>query len=334
MNVNFPLGVTYYPEHTDPANWDGDLARIRASGMSFVREMDISWTKVEPREGVYTFDWLDDYFTRCQKHGLQVVLTTPSAAPPPWLVKTYPEVQAVQADGTPFPPGVRRQVSVVSSVFRHFASQIATVLAKRYGHHPVVIGIQIDNELHGIELPVEGELQEDHGREAVFRFREWLKARYGRIEVLNQAWGMGYWGQEFGGWDDLGTPRQPRCSPGWFKDFHHFYSDMNAEFLGQLVAAVRPHLAPGRFITHNWTTILNKGLDLAKASAPLDLISWDAYPFGGLGEYQSIAMKHDLMRSLKQAPFWVMETLASEQACPAFLAETVAHGAAAIAWWP
>ena len=330
--MNLPLGVTYYPEHTDPANWDGDLKRIRASGMTFVREMDISWTKVEPREGVYTFDWLDDYLARCQRHGLQVVLTTPSAAPPPWLVKAYPEVQAVQADGQPYPPGVRRQVSVVSPIFRHFACQIATVMAKRYGHHPAVIGVQVDNELHGIELPADGELQEDHSREAVFRFREWLKARYGTVEALNQAWGTGYWGQEFGGWDDLGTPRQPRCSPGWFKDFYHFYSDMNAEFLGLLVAAVRPHLAPGRFITHNWTSILKKGFDLATSSDPLDLISWDAYPFGG--GYPSIAMKHDLMRCLKRAPFWVVETLAGEEASQAFLAETVAHGAAAIAWWP
>ena len=333
--MSLPLGVTYYPEHTDPANWDGDLARIRASGMSFVRNMDICWTKVEPREGVYTFDWLDDFLERCQRHGVQVVLSTPSAAPPPWLVKAYPEVQAVQADGTPFPPGVRRQVSVVSSIFRHFACQIATVMAKRYGHHPAVIGMQMDNELHGNEDQAMGGFPEDHSREAVFRFREWLKARYGTTEALNQAWGMGYWSQEFGGWDDLGTPRQPRCSPSWFKDFYHFYSDMNAEFLGLLVAAVRPHLAPGRFITHNWTSILNKGLDLTKASAPLDLISWDPYPYGGtLGEYQTCAMKHDLIRTIRRAPFWAIETYPSEQVSQACLAEMVAHGSAAIAWWP
>jgi len=88
----FRIGVTHYPEHTARANWKPDLDLMAANGFNFIRQLGISWTKVEPRDGVYTFVWLDDCLDLCHRKGFTVIMCTPTASPPPWLVTTYPEV--------------------------------------------------------------------------------------------------------------------------------------------------------------------------------------------------------------------------------------------------
>jgi len=335
MKNPFRLGVTHYPEHTDRANWEPDLDLMQAHGFNFIRELDICWSKVESREGVYTFDWLDEYLDLCHRKDFAVVICTPTAAPPPWLVTKYPDVQAVQADGRPFPYGARRQVSVISATYRRLAARIAATLAQRYGNHPAVIGWQIDNELHGLEDFQMGGLPEEHSAEATLRFREWLQARYGTLAALNQAWGNGYWSRDYSDWGEITTPQQPRCLNGWFMDFYRFYSAMNGEFLRLQAEVLRRHIAPRQFITHNFTSVLNKGLDTFAYCRDIDVVSWDPYPYGGsIGEYVQCAMKHDLMRTAKRTPFWCIETYAAEAVPAACLAEMVAHGACAIAWWP
>lgn len=331
----FRIGVTHYPEHTARANWEPDLDLMAAHGFNFIRQLDISWTKVEPCDGVYTFEWLDDYLDLCHRKGFTVVMCTPTASPPPWLVTAYPEVQIVQADGSPFPYGARRQVSVISAVYRTLSARIAEVLAKRYGNHPAVIGWQVDNELHGIEdFNMSGHCEE-HSAEATERFREWLQARYTTVEALNLAWGNGYWSCEYSDWKEITTPRQPRCINGWFMDFYRFYSDMNGEYLRLQAQVLRRHISARQWITHNFTSVLNKGLDVPAYCHDLDLVSWDPYPYGGgLGEYIGCAMKHDLMRTVKRKPFWAIETYPGESVPQACLAEMVANGAAAVAYWP
>ncbi len=333
--TTFPIGITHYPEHTDRANWEPDLDCMAANGFNFVRELDICWSKVEPREGFYTFEWLDDYLDLCHRKGFSVVMCTPTASPPPWLVTRYPDVQTVQANGQPFPYGARRQVSVISATYRRLATGIAEVLAKRYGDHPAVIGWQVDNELHGMEDFHMSGFCEEHSPEAIIRFRQWLAARYGTVDALNAAWGNGYWSREYSEWDEITTPQQPRCINGWFMDFYRFYSDMNGEFLRLQAQTLRRQIASRQWITHNFTSILNKGLDITAYCRDVDLVSWDPYPYsGGIGEYVSCAMKHDLMRTAKRKPFWAIETYPGEAVSQACLAEMVAHGAAAIAYWP
>lgn len=335
MSTSFPIGVTHYPEHTDRANWEPDLDLMKANGFNFIRELDICWTKVEPREGIYTFAWLDDYLDLCHRKGFSVVMCTPTASTPPWLVTKYPEVQTVQANGQPFPYGARRQVSVISETYRRLSAGIAELLAKRYGNHPAVIGWQVDNELHGMEDFHMGGFCEEHSPEATQRFRQWLQTRYGSIAALNEAWGNGYWSREYSDWNEITTPQQPRCINGWFLDFYRFYSDMNGEFLRLQAQLLRRHIAARQWITHNFTSVLNKGLDIAAYCKDIDLVSWDPYPYGGsLGEYVGCAMKHDLMRTVKRKAFWAIETYPAESVPQACLGEMVANGAAAIAYWP
>src|SRR3546814_4953577 len=43
--------------------------------------------------------------------------------------------------------GGRRQFSFASKRYRDFSRRIAVEMATRYGHHPAVVGWQIDNEV-------------------------------------------------------------------------------------------------------------------------------------------------------------------------------------------
>ena len=58
-----------------------------------------SWAVLEPEEGRYHFQWLEEIVDRLGEEGIQVILATPSGAMPHWLTEKYPEVMQVQETG-------------------------------------------------------------------------------------------------------------------------------------------------------------------------------------------------------------------------------------------
>ena len=81
------LGVCYYPEHWPPERWPIDAQQMRRAGLSLVRLADFAWSEIERTEGAYTWEWLDQAIAVLAAEGLQVVLCTPTASPPPWLCR-------------------------------------------------------------------------------------------------------------------------------------------------------------------------------------------------------------------------------------------------------
>lgn len=55
-----------------------------------------------------------------------------------------------------------------------------------------------------------------------------------------------------------------------------------------------------------------KGLDYFKWAKEMDIVSWDNYPSYNT-PWSHVAMTHDLMRGLKDAPFMLMEQTPSQQ---------------------
>ena len=53
------LGVCYYPEHWSEEVWAEDARRMAETGLSFVRIGEFAWSRLEPRRGQFTFDWLE-----------------------------------------------------------------------------------------------------------------------------------------------------------------------------------------------------------------------------------------------------------------------------------
>ncbi len=286
-------------------------------GLSIVRIGEFAWSRLEPSAGNYHWDWLDSAVTTLGEAGLQVVLGTPTATPPHWLVKQHPEILAVDADGQPRKFGSRRHYCFSSQVYRDLACSFVERMAQRYGENPHVAAWQIDNEYgcHDTTL--------SYSPAAAAAFRLWLAKHYGTIEKLNQAWGTVFWSQEYGEFGDIDPPNLTvtEANPSHQLDYRRFSSDQVVAF-NYAQAQILKRLSPGRDLIHNFMGF-ETSFDHFDVSADLDVASWDSYPLGFLdrswfdheaktryqrqGHPDFAAFHHDLYNACGQGRFWVME---------------------------
>ena len=89
------LGVCDYPEHIGFEEWAVFPKKMRELGLTYVRIGEFAWSKLEPSAGNYQFAWLDAAIKALHQEGLRVVLGTPTATPPAWLVRAHPEILPV-----------------------------------------------------------------------------------------------------------------------------------------------------------------------------------------------------------------------------------------------
>ena len=111
----FQLGACYYPEHWEETLWEEDFRRMREIGFSIIRVAEFAWTIMEPEEGVFQFDLFDRALDSAHRHGLKVIMATPTATPPAWLTHQYPEVLNVSKEGISYRHGMRRPLSARAS---------------------------------------------------------------------------------------------------------------------------------------------------------------------------------------------------------------------------
>ena len=89
------LGVCYYPEHWPATDWAEDAAQMAALGLRYVRIGEFAWSRIEPRPGEFDWAWLDEAVETLGKAGLGVIMGTPTACPPVWLINEHPDILAV-----------------------------------------------------------------------------------------------------------------------------------------------------------------------------------------------------------------------------------------------
>lgn len=317
------FGVCYYPEQWPEERWHTDARMMREAGLDMVRIAEFAWAKMEPADGRYDWSWLDKAIETLAAAGLDVILGTPTAAPPAWLSHAHPDVLRVDADGRARQHGTRRHVCPNSPTYRHFSRRIAQQMVRRYGRHPGIIGWQIDNEFGG------GKSGRCYCPHCAAAFREWLQVRYGDITALNDAWGAIFWSQTYGDWAEIMPPdgRIDKKNPSHVLDYYRFCSDSIVSYQQEQVEIIRAG-APGRFVTHNFMGLF-RDVNQFDLAAPLDFATWDNYPTGNperwhgrlqppephdpieyaydVGDPILTGMAHDLMAGLKQRPFWIME---------------------------
>ena len=108
------IGVYYYPEQWPREQWERDLKNIKKLGFEFTHFAEFAWTYMEPQEGKYDFEWLDNALAIAEKEGLKVILCTPTPTPPAWMGEKYPEIYLVDANGRRREHGNRANVSVTN----------------------------------------------------------------------------------------------------------------------------------------------------------------------------------------------------------------------------
>jgi beta-galactosidase len=89
------LGVCYYPEHWPEDWWTADARRMRELGIAYVRIGEFAWSRYEPRRAEFAWGWLDRAMNTLGDAGLKIVLGTPTATPPKWLMDEFPEIAPI-----------------------------------------------------------------------------------------------------------------------------------------------------------------------------------------------------------------------------------------------
>lgn len=328
------IGSSWYPEQWPEDRWEADLALMERAQLNVVRIGEFAWARMEPTDGQFDFMWLDRAIAAAARHGIRVVLGTPTAAPPVWLAEAHPDTRRVNEDGSIEGHGERRQFSFASATYRRYAVRIAAEMARRYGRNPNVVGWQIDNE---IGVP-------SFDPDAKAAWAKWLATRYGSVDALNRRWTTQYWSQVYQRFDQVPLKSKGAHNPALILDFHRFASSVWAGYVGDQAAAIRAHADPRQFVTTN-STAWNNNFDQYLVHRDLDIAAWDDYVPNGRPDWVANALHHDLVRGYKRRNFWVMEAQpgrvdwapVNRSLDPGQVRELawqmVAHGGDAILYW-
>jgi beta-galactosidase len=327
------LGASWYPEQWPESRWDEDLKLMEAAHITVSRVGEFAWSRMEPAEGKFDFDWLEKAIAMAGKHHVAIVLGTPTAAPPAWMTQKYPDVLKVGMDGRRAVHGNRQHFSFTSPRYREFCHQIAEEMAKRFGHNPNVIGWQIDNEY----------AESSYDDYTKGKFQEWLKAKYKTLDNLNEHWTASYWSQTYFDWSQIPLG-EGYNNPGLRLEWKRFVSDMWASYQQNQIEAIRPLADARQFITSNFMGFFD-GFDHYTVSKGLTMASWDNYVGQGHANLDSNGMTHDLTRGFKRQNFWVMETqpgavnwagvnnFLNKGEVRAMAWQAIGHGADAVEYW-
>ncbi|WP_341366623.1 beta-galactosidase [Yoonia sp. BS5-3] len=311
------LGVCYYPEHWPEDMWASDAAQMVATGLTWVRIGEFGWSRMEPQPGKFTWDWLDKAIDVLGNAGLKIILGTPTATPPRWMINKHPDMLAVDAEGRPRKFGSRRHYDFSHQGYREECRRIARLMGERYGQNPHIAAWQIDNEYdcHDTTLSYS-----DTARRG---FQDWLAQRYQSTDALNRAWGNVFWSMEYDDFDQIDLPNLTVTEPNHphVLAFRRYSSDQVVAFNKVQVDVLRQHTDAA--LIHNYMGRITS-FDHWKVGADLDIASWDSYPIGFLsdrlegdtafkqaylrqGHPDMQAFHHDLYRAVGKGRMWVME---------------------------
>ena len=316
-NALATLGCCYDPEQWPQNMWNNDAKRMVEMGLSIVRIGEFAWSRIEPMPDSLDWQWLDEAMDTLGDAGLGVVLGTPTATPPKWMLDKHPDMLAVDKAGNLRRFGSRRHYCFSHGAYRDESKRIAGLMAERYAQHPALLGWQIDNE-YGCHDTIRS-----YSQAARNGFRLYLSDRYKDIAELNKAWGNVFWSMEYASFDDVDLPNLTvtEANPSHWLDFLRFSSDQVVVYNKTQVDAIKEF--SDKPLIHNYMGRIVE-FDHYKVGEDLDIASWDSYPLGFLvdrsgadpewqkrferqGDPDLQAMHHDLYRAVGRGRWWIME---------------------------
>lgn len=289
-NRRMPVGAYYYPEHWDRNQWKRDIKNIAELGFDFTHYAEFAWARLEPRDGEFSFGWLDTCVELAAKYGLKVIMCTPTPCPPAWLTAAYPEVLTVNEQGITQRHGTRLHANGMNEKYQFYAKRIIQKMADRYGNHPAVWGWQIDNEPHFATLY-------DYSETAQRHFRIWLKEKYRTIYALNKAWGAAFWSMTYNSFDQIRIPNAAEGggNPHALLDFKRFTADELAAFIRYQAIILKNTISDRQFITTNFAYYkFLPSVDLFRSKHDLDFASHTMYLLSTYLNAPSGALSHRL----------------------------------------
>ena len=139
------FGAAYYLEYLPYNRLETDMEMMERAGMNTIRIAESTWSTLEPSDGVFDFTCIDRMIQTAAKHHLSVIIGTPTYAIPTWLVRKYPDILAVTANGQEL-YGHRQNMDITHPGYRYHAERIIRAMMEHLKDVPNIIGFQLDNE--------------------------------------------------------------------------------------------------------------------------------------------------------------------------------------------
>ena len=262
------FGGDYNPDQWPEETLDEDIHLMTQAGVNTVALAIFSWDKIEPREGEFTFEWLDHVIDKLGAAGIAVDLASATATAPLWLYERHPEVLPIDRYGHVVNAGSRQSWQPTSPVFKEYALRLCRKLAEHYKDNPYVAAWHMGNE-YGWNN------RYDYSDNALAAFRTWCEAKYGTVDALNEAWGTAFWSQHVNSFDEVLLPRHmggdSMVNPPQQLDYERFGNDMLLDFYKAERDAIE-EICPGKpwyVMEHSTSAVQWKPLNTRKRAGEL-----------------------------------------------------------------
>lgn len=299
-------GVAYYDEYTPVDRVDDDARMMKAAGITVVRIAESTWGTLERQPGVFDFSHVDRMLAAMHRHGIKVIVGTPTYAVPTWLARTHPNVLVVTPQGRA-EYGRRQNMDITDPDYRAASERVIVALIDHVRNHPAVIGYQLDNETKAYNTS---------GANVQAAFVASMKAKWPSLDALNKAYGLDYWSNRINTWEDFPSVNGS-INASLSNAFAAFQRSLVTDFLAWQAKLVRAHARPGQFLTQNfdlgwrgYSFGIQPEVDHWKASQPLDIAGIDIYhPSQDNLTGAEIAFGGDVTRSMRNGQnYLVLET--------------------------
>lgn len=290
------LGVAYYPEDWDVSEIDKDIEKMLSIGINVARIGEFAWRKMEPRDGEFDFSWLHYVVDKLKSAGIGVVMGTPTATPPIWLTKKYPDMLVECKNGRVMQHSGRRHACSNHPEYLKYSARIVEEMAKEFGDDESILGWQIDNEIY---------LPNNEGcfcKNCAEKYHNHLKSKFGTAEEMNKRLNLNLFSQAYDSFDEVPLPRDTWENPHLKQEFLISAGQAIVDFVAMQAKILKKYTkAP---IGTDQMPI--NGMNYRELHKPLDLVQFNHYNIPE--NLWECCLWFDYLRTIKERPFWNTET--------------------------
>ena len=289
------LGVAYYPEDWPEEEIDKDVRRMKEIGVNAARIAEFAWHRMEPKPGEFDFSFFHRVVDKLGEAGIAVVLGTPTATPPRWLGRLYPDVFVERENGRVAQHGGRRHCCSNNPHYNDYCMRIVEKMAQEFADDPYVVGWQIDNEIYAGDMGC-------FCPNCQAAFRQRLRQKFGTIDALNEAWNLNVFSQWYDDFADIPAPRDAWHNPHLIQAWREFQNDSHIGFVHRQADILHRYVK----VPVGTDTMPVNGMDYRRMTEKLDIVQFNHYNVPE--NLHACAFWFDFLRTLKQRPFWNTET--------------------------
>ncbi|MDB5585683.1 MAG: bgaB [Devosia sp.] len=212
-----PFGAVYFRKSNPPReDWDRDYGVAAEDGLNVFRHW-FMWASIERKPGLYDWEDYDRQMDLAAKNGMKTIIAELTHTVPDWAYRQFGHARQIRADGRPMTSnmgvssstggfsnngGGAGALTMNAPEVKEAVAAFLKAMATRYKGHPGLLGYDVWNEVnYAADVDYSSYMKAD--------FRVWLKAKYGDLETLANAW----YRYSYAEWEDIEPPAEVAAYP-------------------------------------------------------------------------------------------------------------------------